>query len=95
MGVVVQFPGCFADRRFTPEMRQTILRYAGAAPGALPAAFGADGDGVEVCDLANGLRIGWDRWHRLILVDTVSGFVDRGPFRSVDEICILVAYLAA
>ena len=95
MGVVLQFPRAYADRRFTPEMRQTIFRFAQAAPDVLPVIFDADSDGVETCRLANGLVIGWDRWHRLVLTDTVSGFVDRGPFRSVDEVCMLIAYLAA
>ena len=95
MGVVLQFPRFSAERRFTAEMRQTILRFAARAPSALPAAFDTDSDGAEVCRLANGLVIGWDKWHRLVLTDTVSGFVDRGPFKSVDEICTLIAYLAA
>jgi hypothetical protein len=95
MGVVLQFPGYNAERRFTTEMRQTILRFAARTPGAFPTAFDLDDDGAEVCRLANGLVIGWNRWHRLVLIDTVSGFVDRGPFRGVDEICSLIAYLAA
>ena len=95
MGVLLQFPRLSAERRFTAEMRQIILRFAARAPGALPAVFEADSDGTEVCRLANGLVIGWDERHRLMLTDTVSGFVDRGPFKSVDEICTLIAYLAA
>ena len=95
MGVLLQFPKLSTERRFTAEMRQTILRFAARAPGALPAAFDADSEGTEVCRLANGLVIGWDKRHRLVLTDTVSGFVDRGPFESVDEVCTLIAYLAA
>jgi hypothetical protein len=94
MGVVVQFPGRGAGR-FTPEMRETLHRFAVATPGALPVAFGTDGDGREFCCLANGLMIGWDRRQRLILTDTSSGFVDCGPFSTLEEIFLLVAYLAA
>ena len=95
MGVVLQFPGVSAERRFTPPMRDTLARFAVQAPGAFPLAFGTDSDGAEFCRLANGLMIGWDRRHRLVLTDTSSGFVDRGPFNSVDEVCLLLAYLAA
>lgn len=94
MGVVVQFPGVSAGR-FTPEMRETLHRIARGTPGAFPMVFGVDGDGAEFCCLANGLMIGWDRRRRLVLTDTSSGFVDSGPFKSLDEVCLLIAYLAA
>ena len=94
MGVVVQFPRFFAGQ-FTPEMRSTLTRHAAVAPGALPLTFGKNGDGTEFCCLANGLMIDWDRRGRLVLTDTATGFVDRGPFNSVDEICLILAYLAA
>lgn len=94
MGVVVQFPRCSAGR-FTPEMRSTLARHAARAPGALPLVFGTGADGSEFCRFANGLMIGWDRRGELTLTDTASGFVDHGPFHSVDEICLIVAYIAA
>ncbi len=94
MGVVLQFPRLI-DRQFTPEMRDLLARHAAAAPCALPLTFGKDADGLEFCRLANGLMISWDRRGRLVLADTASGFVDRGPFNSVDEICLILAYLAA
>jgi hypothetical protein len=94
MGVVVPFPGR-SPSYFTPEMRSTLARHAAGAPGALPLAFGKGGDGAEFCHFANGLMIGWDRAGRMVLTDTTSGFVDRGPFNSVDEVCLILAYLAA
>jgi hypothetical protein len=94
MGIVIPFPNA-SGARFTPAMRDTLQRFATTTLGALPVAFGVDGDGREFCCLANGLMIGWDRRCRLILTDTNSGFVDRGPFSTLDEIFLLVAYLAA
>ena len=94
MGVVVQFPRRLVGQ-FTPAMRSTLTRHAAAAPGALPLTFDKDSDGTEFCHLANGLMISWDRRGRLVLTDTASGFVDLGPFNSVDEICLILAYLAA
>ncbi len=94
MGIVVQFPRLIVGK-FTPEMRSTLVRHATVAPGALPLVFGEDRDGTEFCRLANGVMISWDRRGRLVLTDTASGFVDRGPFNSVDEICLILAYLAA
>jgi hypothetical protein len=94
MGVVVQFPRCGAGR-FTPEMRSTLAQHAAEAPGTLPLVFGKDGDGAEFCCLPNGLMIGWDCRGRMVLTDTTSGFVDRGPFSSVDEVFLIVAYLTA
>lgn len=94
MGTVVPFPRLVV-RQFTPQMRRTLSLHAAAAPGASPVVFGTDGDGAEFCCLANGLTISWDRRGRLLLTDTASGFVDRGPFQGVDEICLVLAYLAA
>lgn len=94
MGIVVQFPRRFAGQ-FTAEMRSTLARYAAAVSGALPIAFGKEKDGTEFCSLANGLLISWDRQGRLILTDTKSGYVDRGPFQSVEEIGLILAYIAA
>ena len=94
MGVVVQFPGRAAGR-FTPEMRDTIAGFASQVPGAYPVVFGTDGDGDEFCCLGNGLMIGWDRKRHLVVTDTSSGFVDRGPFTSIHEVCLLIACIAA
>lgn len=92
MGVVVQFPSRVSGR-FTAEMREALARLADKTSGALPLVFGMDGDGTEFCCLANGLMIGWDRGRSLILTDTNSGYVDRGPFNSLAEVCLLIAYL--
>lgn len=92
MGIVVQFPSR-ASRRFTAEMRGVLARFADETPGTLPLVFGKDGDGAEFCCLANGLMISWDDTHSLILTDTNSGYIDRGPFRSLAEVCLLVTYL--
>ena len=91
MGVVVQFPGC-GGRLFTARMRDVLVRLAETTPGLHPLSFGKDHDGSEVCRLGNGLSVGWDR-RRLVLTDTVTGYVDRGPFESLDEICLLIACL--
>ncbi len=92
MGIVVQFPS-HVGGRFTPEMREILARFADETPGTLPLVFGKDGDETEFCCLANGLMIGWDRGRSLILTDTNSGYVDRGPFRSLAEVCLLITYL--
>ena len=94
MGIVVQFPSR-TGRQFTAEMQDVLVRLAGKTLGALPVVFGKDGDEAEFCCFANGLMIGWDRRGCLVLTDTASGYVDRGPFRSLDEVCLLVTYLAA
>lgn len=94
MGIVVQFPSRKGGQ-FTAEMREALVRLAHETPGALPVVFGKDGDGAGFCCFANGLMIGWDRAGRLVLTDTATGFVDRGPFSSLDEICPLVTYLSA
>lgn len=94
MGVVVQFPGRMAGR-FTPEMRDTLAGIAGMVPNALPVVFGTDGDGDEFCCFGNGLMISWDRRRHLVVTDTTSGFVDRGPFASIHEVCALIACIAA
>ena len=94
MGVVIQFPRPVAGQ-FTPEMRSTLTRYAAAAPGALPLAFGKNHDRTEFCRFSNGLMISLDRTGSLVLTDTATGYVDRGPFDSVDEICLVIAYIAA
>ena len=94
MGIVVQFPGRMAGR-FTPEMQDALASFAAEMPGACPVVFGKDGDGDEFCCLGNGLMVGWDRRCHLVVTDTSSGFVDRGPFRSIHEVCLLIACLAA
>lgn len=93
MGIVVQFPGR-SRRRFTPEIRGDLERLAPRVRGAEPIRFGVDASGAEVCRLANGLMVGWDHECGLILIDTHDGYVDRGPFHGVDEVCLFAAYLA-
>ena len=92
MGIVVQFPGR-ARGRFTPEVRDDLTRLAPKVRGALPLRFGVDANGAEFCCFANGLMVGWDRECGLVLTDTRDGYVDRGPFDSVDEVCLFAAYL--
>ena len=93
-GKIVPFPG-FVRGRFTAEMRGSLARFASEALNAQPLAFDADSEGAERCLLGNGLVIGWDREHRLIVTDALSGYVDRGPFSSLDEIYALITYLSA
>lgn len=93
MGTVVHFPG--RERgRFTPEIRRDLRRLALRVRGAEPIRFGMDAHGAEVCRFANGLAVSWDCECGLILIDTFDGYVDRGPFHNVDEVCLLAAYLA-
>lgn len=94
MGMVVQFPRG-AGGQFTAEMRRSLVRFAGRISGSHPLMFGKDGDGSEFCCLSNGLMVGWDRRQRLVLTDTLSGYVDHGPFRSLDEVCRLITCLTA
>ncbi len=94
MGVVIPFPRPVAGQ-FTAEMRSTLARYAAATPGTLPLAFGKTRDGTEFCRFANGLMISRDGSGSLVLTDTASGYVDRGPFDSMDEICLVISYIAA
>ena len=60
-----------------------------------PVTFNMDKAGGEVCYMADHVVIGWDCRQRLFLSDMRSGFVDHGPFKSVDEICGLIAYIVA
>ena len=92
MGIVVQFPSSTGGQ-FTAEMRDVLVRFASRTPGIWPLLFGLDCNGAEFCRFANGLMIGWDRGRCMILTDTNSGYVDRGPFRSLDEVCLLITYL--
>ncbi len=94
MGVVIPFPRPAAGQ-FTAEMRTTLARYAAATPGTLPMAFGKNRDGTEFCRFANSLMISRDGSGCLVLTDMATGYVDRGPFDSVDEICLVIAYIAA
>ena len=77
-----------------PDSRR-LARFAACKPGVRPLLFGTDGDGSEFCQLADGLAVGWDRRGRLILTDTLTGYVDRGPFHDLDEVCLFLAYLCA
>lgn len=95
MGTVVQFPARMIRRQFSDEMLGRLVRLAARTPGAQPLWFGADERGAEVCRFASGLQVGWDRRGRLVLTDMVSGYVDDGPFRDLDEVCRLINYLAA
>ena len=93
MGTVVPFRGC-ARWRFTREMRSSLMRFAARYRNVLPLRFGVDASGAEFCCLANGLTISWDRGCGLVLTDTFDGYVDRGPFHSLDEVCLFAAYLS-
>lgn len=107
MGTVVQFPGRsvpgrgFASRagtrtrRFTQEMRDGLERLAARTTTARPVLFGEDDDGAEFCRFGDGLVVGWDRECRPILIDTVSGYVDRGPFGDWDEVYLFLAHFYA
>lgn len=92
MGTIVQFPGRTGGQ-LTAEMRSSLARFTAKMPGTQPLVFGKDGEGSEFCYLANGLLISCDRRQRLVLTDTLSGYVDTGPFDSLDEIYPLIAYL--
>ena len=92
-GKVVPFPR-HGRGRFTAEMRDVLSRFAREVLNRQSLAFGLDSEGSECCRLDNGLVIGWDQG-RLILTDTLSGYVDRGPFSSLDEICLLIADFSA
>lgn len=94
MCIILQFPSR-AVRRFTQPMRAALDQLAACTPGAAPVMFLENPDGSETCLLGAGLQIDWDRAGRLVLTDTVSGFVDRGPFGDLDDVCLLVSYLAA
>ncbi len=92
MGMVVQFPGRVGGR-FTPAVRDDLTRLAPRVRGALPLRFGVDANDAEFCGFANGLMVSWDRECGLVLISTLDGYVDRGPFDSVDEVCLFAAYL--
>lgn len=94
MCTILQFPSR-AGRRFTPVMRDALARLAERTPSAAPVLFLENPDGSDTCLLGSSLQVDWDRAGRLVLTDAVSGFVDRGPFTGLDEVCALVSYLAA
>ncbi|HEY0204821.1 MAG TPA: hypothetical protein VGC15_11810 [Acetobacteraceae bacterium] len=91
-GALLQFPGRIPGT-FTPEMRNSLVAFALVMPGMRPVVFDIDGNGNETCQIADHVMIGWDCKQGLFLSDMRSGFVDHGPFRSVDEICGLIAYI--
>lgn len=94
MGVVVQFPGS-AGGRFSADMRDALVRFAARTPGVRALSFGVAADGSEVCRFGNGLVVGWDEQHRLILTDALSGYIDRGPFDGLDDVIAVIEYLSS
>ena len=92
-GVLLTFPG-HVPGMFTPEMRNSLVAFASTIPGMRPIVFDVDKTGNETCQMANLVTIGWDRKQCLFLSDMRSGFVDHGPFGTIDEICGLIAYLS-
>lgn len=100
MGDVVQFPvrsparlPSLAAGQFTPEMRRRLAVLATAVPAYQPLVFGVDENGLECCRFADCLMVGWTRERRLMLIDATSGYVDHGPFDSLDEVCSVIASL--
>ena len=89
-GMLLPFPGRSLGT-FTLEMRSSLVAFALSMPGMHPIVFDVDEVGNETCQMADHVRIGWDCKQCLFLRDMRSGFIDHGPFRSVDEICGLIA----
>lgn len=94
MGTVVQFPARGAGA-FGAQVRNRLVRFADRTPAVQPLSFGEAPDGSGFCRLGNGLTVCWDRERRLILADTLSGYVDRGPFDGLDEVCFVIERLTA
>lgn len=93
-GMVLQFP-VRKRGRFDAKTRAHLGRLAARIPAIQPLLFGYDEQGAEWCRFGNGLVMSWEKPDRMILTDTFSGYVDRGPFDSLDEICLLVMGLDA
>lgn len=89
---VLQFP-VRKRGRFDPATRAYLTRLAARMPGLQPLSFGFDERGVEWCRFGNGLVMSLEKSDRMILTDTFSGYVDHGPFDSLDEICLLIVGL--
>ena len=94
VGAVLQFP-VRKRGRFDAETRAHLARLAARMPGIQPVSFGYDERGAEWCRFGNGLMMSWEQPGRIILTDTVSGYVDHGPFDSLDEVCGLILGLNA
>lgn len=88
-GRVLQFP-VRKRGRFDSDIRAHLGRLAAKTPAIQPLSFGHDERGVEWCLFGNGLMMSWERPGRMILTDTLSGYVDHGPFDSLDEICLTI-----
>ena len=92
VGAILPFPLPIPGM-FTPEMRNSLVVFGLALPGMRPVMFELDEVGNEVCRMADCIAIGWDRRQSLCVSDVQSGFVDHGPFESVDEVFDLIAYI--
>ena len=84
-----------AAASFVQEVQFDLARACTGRCSPFPIQCEASGDGAETCRLATGLVIGRDVGGRLWVGDSRTGFVDRGPFGSVREICEVVAWLEA
>ena len=88
-GRVLKFP-VRKRGQFDSDTRAHLGRLAARTPAIQPLSFGHDERGVEWCLFGNGLMVSWEQPGRIILTDTLSGYVDRGPFDSLDEICLMI-----
>lgn len=93
-GTIVPFPVPRAGS-FGAEIRCGLSWFAARTPGIRPLSFGEAADGSEFCHLGNGLTVAWNRNGDLVLTDTFSGYVDHGPFDSLDDVCSIIEYVLA
>lgn len=91
---VLPFPAPEAAT-FAEKVRLDLARMCTGRRSPFPIRCEASGDGAETCRLSSGLVIGRDAGGRLWVSDSRTGFVDRGPFASVHQICEVVAWLDA
>lgn len=91
-GVLLRFPEV-AEGDFVADMGRNLGRFAKTAPGIFPVQFSVQDDGAESCRLTNGFTIGRDAERRYTITDDCSGYVDRGPFTSLYEVCRLITWL--
>ena len=84
-----------AAAAFAEEVRLDLARTCTGSFSPFLVRCEASGDGAETCRLSSGLVIGRDAGGRLWVGDSRTGFVNRGPFASVHEICEVVAWLDA